>query len=143
MQQLPFPSTLAPVPHDQPIMRAPRVQVPPDGVQPLATVRTMPLEDQKMLGVFPMFTSPRFSGVVGKDAHEFLTTYPERLHTLGLVESRGVDFISYQLDWPAKNWWCTFTQTRLVGSPSVSWDEFSEAFMYNFIPYSIRDRLKD
>jgi len=103
----------------------------------------MPLEDQKMLGVFLRLTPPRFSGAVGEDAHEFLTTCRERLRTLGLVESRGADFIAYQLDGPARQWWRTFIQTRPVGSPPVSWDEFSEAFLAMFIPRSIRDRFRD
>jgi len=51
--------------------------------------------------MFLRMTPPRFFGAVGEDAHEFLTTCRERLRTLGLVESRGVDFIAYHLDGPA------------------------------------------
>ena len=94
MQQPPAPATPALVPQDQPTVRAPQVQVPPEGVQLLAADRPMPLEDQKMLGVFLRLTPPRFSWVVGEDSHECLTTYRERLHTFGLVESRGADFIA-------------------------------------------------
>ena len=143
IQHPPAPATPALVPQDQPSVRAPQVQVTPEGVQPLAADRPMPLEDQKMLGVFLRLTPPRFSGAVGEDAHEFLTTCRERLRTLGLVESRGADFIAYQLDGPARQWWRTFIQTRPVGSPPVSWDEFSEAFLAKFIPRSVRDRLRD
>ena len=59
------------------------------------------------------------------------------------MEFRGADFIAYQLDGPARQWWRTFIQTRPVGSPPVSWDEFSEAFLAKFIPRSVRDRLRD
>ncbi|WMV18556.1 hypothetical protein MTR67_011941 [Solanum verrucosum] len=43
------------------------------------------------------------------------------LVALRLVESRGSDFIAYQLDGSSKDWWRTFIKTRQVGSPSVMW----------------------
>ena len=94
MQRPPAQVTPALLPQDQPTVRAPQVQVPPEGVQPLAADRLMPLEDQKILCVFLKLTPPRFSWVVGEDSHECLITYRERLHTFGLVESRTADFIA-------------------------------------------------
>ncbi|KAH0642117.1 hypothetical protein KY289_033091 [Solanum tuberosum] len=117
MQQPPARATPVLVPQDQPTVRAPQVQVPHEGLQPLAADRLMSLEDQKILCVFLKLTPPRFSWVVIEDAHECLTTYRERLHTFGLA--------------------------RPVGSPPVSWDEFSEAFLAKFILHSVRDRLRD
>lgn len=34
-------------------------------------------------------------------------------------------------------------ETRSVGSPSVSWTEFSETFLAKFDPRSLKDRLGD
>lgn len=52
--------------------------------------------------MFLRLPPPRFSGAVEKDAHEFLTSFQERLYTSGLVKSKGADYMAYQLDEPAK-----------------------------------------
>ncbi|KAH0722507.1 hypothetical protein KY289_005551 [Solanum tuberosum] len=83
-----------------------------------------------------------FFGTVGENAHEFLTTYREWLHTLDLVESRGAFFTTYQLDGPARQWWHTFIETRPTGSPLVTWTEFSKAFLDRFILCNVRDHLR-
>ncbi|XP_015169465.1 uncharacterized protein [Solanum tuberosum] len=134
MQQAPAPA--APVPQGQPAPAAPIVQ--PDELEGI-----VPLREQKMLGVFLRLSPPRFSGAVGEDAHEFLLTYHERLQTLGVVESRGADFIAYQLDGPTRHWWYTCLETRPAWFPPVTWTEFSKAFLARFIPRSIRDQLRD
>ena len=101
MQQAPAP--VVPVPQGQPTPAVPVVQqLAAPVVQPDDLEGVMPLREQKMLGVFLRLSPPRFFGAVGKDAHEFLVTCRERLQTLGLVESRGADFIAYQLDGPAR-----------------------------------------
>ena len=128
MQQAPAP--VVPVPQGQPTPAVPVVQqLAAPVVQPDDLEGVMPLREQKMLGVFLRLSPPRFSGAVGEDAHEFLVTCRERLQTLGLVESRGADFTAYQLDGPARQWWRTYLETRLAGSPPVTWTEFSEAFL--------------
>lgn len=60
-----------------------------------------------------------------------------------LLESKGVEFILYQLDGPVRLWWWTYRDTKLAGVPSVTWGEFSKAFITQFIPRSLRDRLRD
>lgn len=56
------------------------------------------IEEQKMLGRFLRLAPPRFSGALEEEAYEFLVTYEDRLHSLGLVETRGVDYTTFQLD---------------------------------------------
>ena len=34
-----------------------------------------------------------------EDAYEFIVSYHERLHILGLVESHGVDYTAFSDDW--------------------------------------------
>ncbi|XP_055824820.1 uncharacterized protein LOC129893335 [Solanum dulcamara] len=65
----------------------------------------MTMEEQKMLVRFIRFGLPRFSGVASEDAHVFLISCQKRLHNLGLVESHGIDYTTFQLDGPAKQWW--------------------------------------
>ena len=136
MRQAPAPAVPAPALQDQP----PPVHVaaPPD-----LEVREMPLRDQKMLGVFQRLAPPIFSGAIGEDAHEFELTFQEQLHSLGLLESRGADFTAHQFRGPARQWCRTYRESRPVGSPPISWSEFSEAFLARFMPRSVRDRLRD
>lgn len=51
-----------------------------------------------MLEVLLILSPSRFFRAIREDAQEFLTTCKERLYTLDLVESKGVNFIAYQLD---------------------------------------------
>lgn len=54
------------------------------------------------MGRFIRLGPPRFSGAPGEDAYEFLVSCQERLHNLGLVESHGVDYTTFQMDGPKK-----------------------------------------
>ena len=74
---------------------------------------------------------------------EFLTTCQEQLQSLGLVESRGVDFIAHQFRGPARQWWRSYVQTRPAGSPPITWAAFIEVFLARYMPRSLRDRLRD
>lgn len=55
-----------------------------------------------MLGSFFRLAPPRFSSPSGGDAYEVLNSYVDRLHTLGLVETRGIDYTIFQLDLVAR-----------------------------------------
>ncbi|KAK4721344.1 hypothetical protein R3W88_011577 [Solanum pinnatisectum] len=103
----------------------------------------MPLREQKMLGVFQRLALPIFSGAIWQDAHEFQLTCHEQLQSLGLLESRGADFTAHQFCGPARQWWCSYRESRPAGSPPISWNEFSKAFLARFMPRSVRDRLRD
>ncbi|XP_015159293.1 uncharacterized protein [Solanum tuberosum] len=96
-----------------------------------------------MLRVFQRLAPPIFSRAIGEDTHEFQLICQEHLQSLGLLESRGADFIAHQFRGPARQWWRTYRESRLVGSPPISWSESLEAFLVRFMPRSIRDRLRD
>ncbi|XP_049378066.1 LOW QUALITY PROTEIN: uncharacterized protein LOC125842802 [Solanum stenotomum] len=152
MRQTPAPAAPAPVlaapapaPQGQPAAAAPEVQPPPVHVTVVSDLKDgeMPLREQKMLGVFQRLAPPIFSGAMGEDAYEFQLTCQEQLQSLGLLESRGADFTAHQFRGPARQWWRSYRESRPVGSPPISWSEFSEAFLARFMPRSVRDRLRD
>ena len=97
----PAPQVAAPVPQVQPAPPVPEVQPPP---QPATPEGVMSLQDQKMLGIFLRLSPMVYHGTTGEDAMEFLTTCQEHLHSLGLVETRGADFIAHQLCGTARQW---------------------------------------
>lgn len=41
---------------------------------------------------------------LGEDAFEFLAICEDSLHNLGLVEARGVNYTTFQLDLVARHW---------------------------------------
>lgn len=73
--------------------------------QPVVAPPVISSEGQKILGQFLKLTPPRFTRTQGEDAMEFLSSCEERLRNLGLVEARGVDFVSYQFDTAVRRWW--------------------------------------
>lgn len=83
-----------------PTVSAPRVMIPLALVvlQMAVAQTTMIVEELKILGRFLRLVTPTFVEAPGDDALEFVTTYEESHHNLGLVEARGVDYITCQLD---------------------------------------------
>ncbi|XP_069151950.1 uncharacterized protein [Solanum lycopersicum] len=77
---------------------------------------------------------PQFQDGKSKDAHEFLTTCRELLKVVGLAESHGVRYATLQLRGPARDWWRTYSGVLPVGSPPVTWENFSSAFQDFFYP---------
>ncbi|KAH0641849.1 hypothetical protein KY290_033468 [Solanum tuberosum] len=139
------PAAPAPAPHGQSAVAAPEVQPPPVHVAVVSDLKDWEilLRERKMLGVFQWLAPPIFSGAIEEDAYEFQLTCQEQLQSLGLLESRGADFTAHQFRGPVRQWCCSYRESRLAGSPHVSWSEFSEAFLAQFMPRSVRDRLRD
>ncbi|XP_055824384.1 uncharacterized mitochondrial protein AtMg00860-like [Solanum dulcamara] len=54
--------------------------------------------------------APTFSRAIIEDAMEFLTTCQEKLHSLGLMDSRGADFTAHQFRRAAKQWWTSMSK---------------------------------
>ncbi|XP_015158227.1 uncharacterized protein [Solanum tuberosum] len=145
MRQAPAPVPApTPAPQCQPAAAAPEVQPPPVHVTALPDLkdREMPLREQKMLRIFQRLAPQIFSGVIGEGTHEIQLICQEQLQSLGLLESRGADFTTHQFRGPARQWWRTYRESRPVGSPSISWSEFSEAFLAQFMPWSVRDMTR-
>lgn len=101
------------------VTTAPYIEVPSTYVValPVILATSMTVAEQKILGRFLTLAPPWFSRAIEEDAHEFRTSCRERLYTLGLVESIGLDYTAYQLDGQARQWWHMSTDYRLVGPP--------------------------
>ncbi|XP_069143294.1 uncharacterized protein [Solanum lycopersicum] len=81
-------------------------------------------------------------GGKSEDAHKFLTTCRELLEVVGLAESHRVRYATLQLRGPARDWWRTYSGCLPVGSPPVTWEQFSSAFQDRFIPWSVREEIR-
>lgn len=61
--------------------------------QLVAYHQVMSIREKNMLGNFFRVTPPRFIGTPKKDSYEFHTSYKDKEHNLGLLESHGVDIL--------------------------------------------------
>ena len=76
----------------------------PFGADRAAPEWVMSIQDEKMLGIFRRLSPMVYHGTASEDAMEFLTTCKELLHSLGSVETRGANFVAYQLCGSARRW---------------------------------------
>lgn len=58
----------------------------------------MSIGEQTMLGRFLRLSLLRFFGVQGEDAYEILIDSKSKLHNLGRVDTRGMDYPTFQLN---------------------------------------------
>lgn len=58
----------------------------------------MTYEEQKILGQFLRLALPRFTRAPCLNAFDFLSSFKKRLHYLGLVESHGINYSTFQFD---------------------------------------------
>lgn len=61
----------------------------------------MSVQEKAMLGRFLILAPPRFIGTYIEDAYDFLIFCVDRLHNLGLGETRGIDYTIFQVDMAA------------------------------------------
>ena len=108
----------------------------PDMTSHLVNRPSMTIDEQKMFGRFRLMNPPTYTGDLAGDAYEFIVSCHERLHNLGLVESRGVDYTAFQMTGSAKQWWRDYISSRLAGSHPLSWTEFTQVFLSKFVPHS-------
>lgn len=55
-----------------------------------------------------------------KDGYEFLVSFHERLESLGLVDSYGIDYRSFQMRGYAKQLWHLYIDSRTTCYPSMT-----------------------
>ena len=85
---------------------------------------------------------PTYTGELTQDAYEFIVSCHERLHNLGLVESHGVDYTMFQMTGSAKQWWRDYISSKPVGSPPLSWTQFTQVFLSKLVPRSEREHKR-
>ncbi|XP_059315758.1 uncharacterized protein LOC132066467 [Lycium ferocissimum] len=95
------------------------------------------------MGRFRKLELPRFSSTSSEDAYEFILDMHELLHRMGIVETHGVDYVSYQFRGDAKTWWRYFVACRPEGSPPLTWTQFYRAFLEKYVPRSLREARRE
>ncbi|XP_070034238.1 uncharacterized protein [Nicotiana tomentosiformis] len=58
---------------------------------------------------------------------------------MGIVETNGVDFAVFQMTGSARRWWRDYILARPVGSPALTWEQFSQLFLEKFLPITLRE----
>ncbi|XP_070047181.1 uncharacterized protein [Nicotiana tomentosiformis] len=56
-----------------------------------------------------------------------------------IVETSGVSFTSFQLRGAAYQWWCAYELSSLDEAASLTWTQFSDMFLHEYVPQSFRD----
>ena len=85
---------------------------------------------------------PTYTRDITEDAYEFIVSCHERLHNLGLVESDGVDYTTFQITGSAKKWWRDYISSKPARSPPLSRTQFTQVFISKFVPRSERERKR-
>ncbi|XP_070041631.1 uncharacterized protein [Nicotiana tomentosiformis] len=58
---------------------------------------------------------------------------------MGIVEMSGVALTTFQLKGAAYQWWRAYELGSLADVASLTWVQFSEMFLGEFVPQSLRD----
>lgn len=82
-------------------------------VQPIAAIQlevrpSVSTEEHKVMDQFQKLDPSHFNGDSTVNSQNFCDRCYEILHNLGLVESKGVYFTTFQLRGPTKRWWQTY-----------------------------------
>ncbi|XP_070014356.1 uncharacterized protein [Nicotiana sylvestris] len=64
------------------------------------------------------------------------------LQTVGILESSGVAFTTFQFTGTAFTWWEAYERHRMAGAAPLTWQEFSTLFLEKWIPQSQREELR-
>ncbi|XP_070035181.1 uncharacterized protein [Nicotiana tomentosiformis] len=107
-------------------------------VQPMVSTATSE-EEQLELARFKKYDPHTFSGLSLEGAQDFLEECHCILHTMGILETSGVTFTTFQLKGAAYKWWRAFELGSPADAASLSWFQFSEIFLREFVPKTLRD----
>ncbi|XP_070041624.1 uncharacterized protein [Nicotiana tomentosiformis] len=107
-------------------------------IQPV--VRTATSKGKHLrLARFKKYDPPTFSGLASESAQYFLDECHRILRTMGIVEMSGVALTTFQLKGAAYQWWRAYELGSLADVASLTWVQFSEMFLGEFVPQSLRD----
>ncbi|KAM3200328.1 hypothetical protein P3L10_032690 [Capsicum annuum] len=76
------------------------------------------------------------------ESQKFLEYCEKILSTLGLKETRGVEFTTFLFSGSPEAWWTSVLRGRQAGLPPITWSEFLAMFMDRFIPLSKQDDIR-
>ncbi|XP_075078500.1 uncharacterized protein LOC142164566 [Nicotiana tabacum] len=87
---------------------------------------------------------PVFTGVDhNADPQDFLDIMQRTLQIIHATDVESVEFTSYRLRDVAVTWYETWKQTRGPNVPPVTWKEFSEAFLQQYLSIELRRARRD
>ncbi|XP_070007139.1 uncharacterized protein [Nicotiana sylvestris] len=96
-------------------------------------------DEQWRLERFKKYDPPVFSGLASDDALGFLEECHYILCTMGISRSSRVSFTAFQLRGATYELWRTYELDSPDKAASLTWIEFSELFLREFVPQSLRD----
>ncbi|XP_070032575.1 uncharacterized protein [Nicotiana tomentosiformis] len=99
-------------------------------------------DEQMRLERFWRLRPPSFSNAESEDAQGFLDKCQQMLRTVGILETSGVSFTTFQFSRAAFRWWETYERSILVGATPLSWHEFSVLFLEKFVPQTCRKEMR-
>ncbi|XP_070040830.1 uncharacterized protein [Nicotiana tomentosiformis] len=96
-------------------------------------------EEQLRLARFKKYDPPTFSGLASKSAQGFLEECHRILRTIGVIETSGVTFTTFQLKGAAYQWWRAYELGSPADAVPLTWVQFSEIFLRECVPQSLQD----
>ncbi|XP_070012155.1 uncharacterized protein [Nicotiana sylvestris] len=78
-----------------------------------------------------LFTTA-YGSISLEDPQDYLDSCHEVLRNMGIMETNGVNFVAFRLSGSAKTWWRDYCLARPAGSPSLTWDQFSQLFLEKY-----------
>ena len=85
---------------------------------------------------------PTFSGKpLMEDPQLFLDNMVKAVRALQCSSTQVVELVAYRLEDHAEQWYEGFIQRRAADLPSLTWKEFSKAFMEKYLPPSKQKSL--
>ncbi|XP_070021876.1 uncharacterized protein [Nicotiana sylvestris] len=96
-------------------------------------------EEQLRLERYKKYHLPTFSELATDDTQGFLEECHCILHTIDIVEMSEVAFTTFQLRGVTYQWWQAYELGSQAEVASLTWVQFSEIFLREFVPQSFWD----
>ncbi|XP_070049563.1 uncharacterized protein [Nicotiana tomentosiformis] len=95
--------------------------------------------EQLRLERYRKYHPPTFTGVASDYALGFLEECHRILRTMDVEETSGVSFTAFQLRGVAYQWWLAYGLSSPDEAASLTWTQFSEMFLREYVPQSLMD----